>query len=377
MREVVSVFLRLGFTAFGGPAAHTAMMRQELVERRAWVTDEEFVELMAMTNLIPGPNSTELAIHLGYRRAGWAGLWVAGACFILPAAFIVGFLAWIYVQFGALPETQGLLYGMKPVVLAVVGQALFGLVKAVLKGPVPILVAVGAAGLSLLGVSELALVFAPGLVWGLCSSRNWRVWAPLVVVGLAVGAFFGLSWWLEGSAKGVAYGLAPLFFVFLKVGSVLYGSGYVLLSYLNTDLVVRLGWLTKAQLLDAVAVGQFTPGPVFTTATFIGFVLGGVPGAVVATLGIFLPSFFFVSLSSRWLEKARKSEAMQGFLKGVNAAALGLMGAVLVKLGQDALRDWFTVSLALVSLAVLVRFKVNSAWLVAAGAALGFLSTQV
>jgi chromate transporter len=373
--EVAAVFLRLGATAFGGPAAHIAMMRTEFVERRKWLDDEAFTDLIGAANLIPGPNSTEVAIHLGHRRAGAAGLVTAGVCFILPAFLIVLGLAWLYVRFGTLPETRAALYGAKPVILAVVAQALVGLSKSVLKGPVMIGFAVAALIASLLGASELLVVFLPGLLLG---GNEWRkspsakAGLPLLAVTVAVGGFLGLSIFLNSrSGGGPAAGPWTLFLEFLKIGSVLYGSGYVLLSYLETDLVRRLAWLSPGQLLDAVAVGQFTPGPVFTTATFVGYVAAGLPGAVAATLGIFLPSFIFVALSARALPKLRSLPTTAAFISGVNAASLGLMAAVLFKLGGDAIRDPLAGAVALAALALLLQTKVNSAWLVLAGAVLG------
>lgn len=378
LREVAGLFLRLGFTAFGGPAAHIAMMRQEVVVKRAWLSDEEFLDLVGVTNLIPGPNSTELAIHLGYRRAGRWGLVVAGACFIVPAMLIVIILAWAYVRFGALPAMKGLLLGMKPVVVAIVVQALVGLGKSTLKTASAWITAIGVLALSLaFGVGELWLVFLPGLAFALFAYTRKpepvgmkRVLATSGIVGTLIVVSAGLAFF---AVRHSPYSLGALFLVFLKVGSVLYGSGYVLLSYLNTDLVVRLGWLTKSQLLDAISVGQFTPGPVFTAATFVGYILGGVPGAVVATLGIFLPSFILVGASAKWLEILKQSPTTQSFIAGVNASSLGLMGAVVVTLARTALIDIWTVAIGLVSLGVLLKTKVNSVWLVLGGAVLGLL----
>jgi chromate transporter len=377
--EVVLVFTRLGFTAFGGPVAHIAMMREEVVTRRKWVSDEEFLDLVAATNLIPGPNSTELAIHLGFLRAGFWGLILAGLCFIFPAMLIVLALAWAYVQYGALPEVGGLLYGMKPVVVAVVLQALFGLGKTTLKTPILILIGLAVAVASYFGVPELWLVFIPGLVLALATKRKQKTSQGLKHVLLAAGLIVTLGL-VAFSLASLAverqpFSLDSLFAVFLKVGSVLYGSGYVLLSYLNTDLVSRLGWLTRRQLLDAVSVGQFTPGPVFTTATFVGYLLGGWKGALVATLAIFLPSFVLVGLTSRGLQKLRDSEVAKGFLSGVGAASIGLMVAVMVKLGRDALVDPVTAILFVASAAILLKTKINSFWLVLAGGLVGLAKT--
>ena len=370
LKEVALVFGRLGATAFGGPAAHIAMMRAECVERHGWLSDAEFADLLGVTNLIPGPNSTELAIHLGFRRAGMRGLLVAGVAFIGPAFLMVLALAALYVRFGTLPDVRAALAGAKPVILAVVAQALLGLGRSVLKTPLLIAIAALAVVASLLGASELLIVFVPGLILGLRAGKGATL-KPLLAVSLGVGVFLALS--LILGARGVtgAPGVGPVFLQFLKIGSVLYGSGYVLLSYLQGDLVRRLGWLTSGQLLDAVAVGQFTPGPVFTTATFVGYVVGGVPGAVAATAGIFLPSFVLVALSANALSRLRGLPTTAAFLEGVNAASLGLMAAVLVKLGRDAATGPATVLVAVTALVIVLRTRVNSAWLVLAGAVLG------
>ena len=354
MREVAALFLKLGTIAFGGPAAHIAMMREEVVRRRRWVSDERFVDLLGATNLIPGPNSTEMAIHLGYLRAGWPGLIAGGACFIVPAMLIVLGCAALYVHYGARPGAGWLLYGVKPVIVAVVVQAMWGLLRSAVKGPLLAVIGVATLALSLAGANEIALLLGGGVVSVLLTTVGIRgVAAPL---GLGAGV-----------------GLTTLFLVFLKIGSVLYGSGYVLLAFLRNDFVERLGWLTDQQLLDAVAVGQFTPGPVFTTATFIGYVLGGVPRAALATLGIFLPSFVFVALSHPLIPRLRTSRRAGAFLDGVNVAALGLMAAVTWQLGRVAIVDTTTAALALIALALLLRFRLNSAWLVLGGAAVGAL----
>lgn len=365
LREIAALFLRLGATAFGGPAAHIAMMHDEVVVRRKWLPDEEFIDLIGATNLIPGPNSTELAIHLGYLRGGWKGLVVAGCCFILPAMLIVLALAVVYVGYGHIPAAQDLLYGVKPVVIAIVAQALWLLGRKVVKGWNLALVAAVLAGY-FAGLNEIALLLAAGLV--AMAVRNRRAFgrrassfAFLPVASLAV----------PGIDPG--FSLARLFFIFLKIGSVLYGSGYVLLAFLRADLVDRLGWLTDQQLLDAVAIGQVTPGPVFTTATFIGYVIGGLPGAVLATLGIFLPSFIFVALSNPFIPRMRRSPWFGGLLDGVNAASLGLMAAVAWVLGAASLVDPVCVALALISLVLLARFRVNTTWLILGGALAGLL----
>jgi chromate transporter len=354
--ELALLFLKLGTIAFGGPAAHIAMMRQEVVERRKWLTDEEFLDLNSAANLIPGPNSTELAIHIGHARAGWAGLVVAGVSFIVPAMLIVLVIAWVYVTYGKLPQVESILYGVKPVIMAIVLQALWNLSKAAIKNKWLGALGVTALAACFLGVNELIILFTGGVLVGLVDrvDRLRRMSAtvlPLFFLQAAPGA--------AGSAT-----LLGLFLFFLKVGSVLFGSGYVLLAFIRADLVERYGWLTNQQLLDAVAVGQITPGPVFTTATFIGFILAGLPGGIVATVGIFLPAFIFVGLSGWVVPKIRKSESLSGFLDGVNVTSLALMAYVTLELGRSAILDWFTFILFLISAYLLVFLRINSAWLI-------------
>jgi chromate transporter len=376
LRQLAWVFLKLGVIAFGGPAAHIAMMEDEVVRRRRWLPLDEFLDLLGATNLIPGPNSTELAIHIGHRKAGWTGLFVAGSCFILPAAFIVTAFAWAYVRYGSLPETNAILYGVKPVVIAIVMQALWRLGTAAIK--TGSLALVGAAGvvLGFIGVHELAIIFGGGVVVGFARFlTTWRRRGGHHILPIIQGAPLAFLAQMTGAAGATAssFGLWPLFLFFLKVGSVLFGSGYVLLAFLRADLVDRWHWLTEAQLLDAIAVGQVTPGPVFTTATFIGYVLGGYPGAVVATAGIFLPAFFFVAVSGPLVPRIRRSETAGAVLDGVNAASLSLMAVVTWQLGRAALGDWLTVALLITSLVLLMRYHLNSAWLVFGGATLGLL----
>ena len=374
LAEVAGVFLKLGCVAFGGPAAHIAMMEDEVVRRRGWLTHAEFLDLLGATNLIPGPNSTEMAIHLGHRRGGWPGLLVAGACFILPAMLIVMGFAWAYVRFGALPQAQGVLYGIKPVIIAVVGQALWKLGRTAITTALSGIVVAMAALQSLSGVNEMAVLLSAGVsIWVARGGFSWpprgvsraALFPPLAGAPLVAAATAGAP---------VAFGLWPLFLFFLKVGSVLFGSGYVLLAFLRHDLVERWHWLTESQLLDAVAVGQFTPGPVFTTATFIGYLLGGPTAGVIATVGIFLPAFLFVAISGPLIPRLRRSPAAGAFLDGVVLASLGLMAAVTWQLATAALVDWFSVSLAVVAALLLLRTKINSAWLVLGGAAAGWLA---
>jgi chromate transporter len=366
--ELARLFARLGVTAFGGPAAHIAMMEDEVVRRRGWMTRERLLDLISAANLIPGPNSTELAIHIGHDRAGWPGLIVAGACFILPAVAIVLAIAWAYVRFGALPAIGGVLYGVKPVIIAVVAQALWGLGRSAVTSFSLGAVGLAALAASLAGVDELAVLVAAGAVVALGRAAVRRTappapaWAPLSLAGAVTGTATGAA---------TAVGLGPLFWVFLKIGAVLFGSGYVLLAFLRSDLVERLHWLTESQLLDAVAVGQVTPGPVFTTATFVGYVLGGGSGAAAATLGIFLPAFVFVAISGPLVPRIRASPSAGAVLDGVNVASLALMAAVALELGRAAIVDVPTAVLAAVGAVALIRYRLNSAWLVLDGAIVG------
>jgi len=374
--ELAGLFLRLGTTAFGGPAAHVAMMEDEVVRRRNWLTREEFLDLLGATNLIPGPNSTEMAIHIGHRRAGWPGLVVAGVCFILPAACIVSVIAWAYVRYGQLPRVEGILYGVKPVIIAIVAQALLGLGRTALKTKTLAAIAIAAAALNFYGVNELLILFGTGFL--LLFLRRPAGTSPPPGPAL-LGASPALPLAASAGAAGAAasFGLWPMFLFFLKVGSVLFGSGYVLLAFLRADLVDRWGWLTENQLLDAVAVGQVTPGPVFTTATFIGYLLAGGPGAVVATVGIFLPAFFFVAISGPLVPRLRRWPATAAFLDGVNAASLALMAVVTWQLGVVAVRDWLTAGLALVSMVLLFHWRLNSTWLVIGGAVIGLFAAAL
>ena len=380
LAELAALFLRLGVTAFGGPAAHIAMMRDEVVERRRWLTDAEFLDLLAATNLIPGPNSTEMAIHLGYRRAGLAGLVLAGVCFILPAALIVLPIAWAYARYGETPQAAWLAYGIAPVIIAIVVQALVKLGRAALTGVAPALLGAAAAGLSIAGVNELLLLgsgAAAGL--GLALARSLGTGGPgrgapaALAAALAAGGACLQAAAATAAAASIPVTLTRLTLFFLKVGSILFGSGYVLLAFLRADLTERWGWLTDQQLIDAVTVGQVTPGPVFTTATFIGYLLGGVPGAVLATVAIFLPGFVFVAITQPIIPKLRASVLMGGALDGVVAASLGLMLAVTWQLAQAALTDVATVGLAAAAAVILVAWKPNSTWLIAAGAVAGWL----
>lgn len=364
--EIATLFLKLGTTAFGGPAAHIAMLQQEVVERRGWISQAEFLDHLGASNLIPGPTSTELVIHIGRRRGGWPGLVVAGACFILPAALMVMILAWAYVRYGSVPAVSGLLYGVKPVVIAIILQALWKLGGTAIKTPWLAVVAMIALGLSLWGVSPLIVLVVGGVLALGAMLIRWRAKALLLPVLKSMPTMLAVS---AGAAPA---GLWPIFFVFVKIGAIVFGSGYVLLVFLRAELVERHAWLTQQQILDAVAVGQVTPGPVFTTATFLGYLLHGTSGAVAATVGIFLPAFVLVAISAPLIPKIRASRLAGAALDGVNVASVALMAVVTWQLGRSALVDWITVGLALVNTALLFRFpRVNSAWLVAGAGAIG------
>jgi chromate transporter len=370
LAELARLFLKLGLIGFGGPAAHIAMMEEEVVERRQWLTREHFLDLVGATNLIPGPNSTEMAIHVGYLRAGWMGLFIAGLCFIIPAVLITTGFAWAYVTFGTLPQVVPFLFGIKPALIAIILAAVWRLGRTAAKnvqlGLLGFAVAVG----SLLGWDEIILLLLGGIIgmlWlGRAGSLALLAWISTPATGAA--AVTG-----GGSATAATFSLVKLGLFFLKVGAVLYGSGYVLVAFLEGGLVRDYGWLSEIQLLDAIAIGQFTPGPVLSTATFIGYILGGVPGAAVATVGIFLPSFLFVAALSLVLPRLRGSQWMAAFLDAVNVSSVALMAAVTVKLSASTLTTWPAWVIALAAAAAGLHWRVNASWLVLGGAVIGRL----
>ncbi len=388
LRELAVLFLRLGTVAFGGPAAHIAMMEDEVVRRRGWLSHVAFLDMVGACNLIPGPNSTEMAIHIGHRRAGFIGLVVAGACFVVPAVAITIAVAWAYVRFGSRPQAVGVLYGIKPVIIAVVVQALWRLWPSAARTRLLVAVTIAATAAALLGFDEIAILFAAGIITigaALVADpprrRGGVAAASVLATPLAMPAASTLTTTVTNAATvgtiagaaAVPFSLGAMFLIFVKIGAVLFGSGYVLIAFLQADFVDRLHWLTRGQLLDAVAVGQFTPGPVFSTATFIGYLLGSTTGAIVATVGIFLPAFVFVGISGPLLPRLRRSPIAGAFLDGVNAASLALMIAVTWELGRDAIVDMTTVVLAILSAIALIRFRVNSVWLIIAGGIAGAL----
>ncbi|HTT24701.1 MAG TPA: chromate efflux transporter [Candidatus Sulfotelmatobacter sp.] len=381
LRELASLFLKLGAVSFGGPAAHVALIEGEIVRKRQWVTRQQFLDMLGAANLIPGPTSTEMAINVGYVRAGWPGLCVAGASFILPAALITGAFAWAYVRFGSLPQAVSVLVGIKPAVVAVIAIAIWRLGKTAIKdtglaalgvlalagffiGLNPILILFGGGALGMLVRQSARAVSAAAFVLPFRGRSRWRVIGAATATSIAGTVVTPPSTW-------------RIALFFLKVGAVLYGGGYVLLAFLEQGLVQQHAWLTRQQLLDAIAIGQFTPGPVLSTATFIGYILGGMPGAAVATLGIFLPSFFYVALLAPVLFRLRQSPWIAAFLDSVNVCAVALMTGVTFRLGVDALRTWQSCLIAIVSLAVLVRWKISPAWIVLGGGIAGLLLATI
>jgi len=362
VREVAATFLRIGLTAFGGPAAHIAIMRHELVERRKWISEAHFLDLLGATNLIPGPNSSEMTMHLGFVRAGWHGLLAGGVAFLLPAMLIVLGIAWAYVEYGATPAAGWLLYGIKPVIIPLIALALWSLGRAAVKGPVTVAVGIGALALDLLGVNFVAVLLGGGAAVMLLDNARRLRHRPGATLALPLPMLGG---GLGGLAASSATGFTCGHGVNLPEDrALLYGSGYVLFAYMQADLVQANGWLTEQQLLDAIAIGQFTPGPLSASATFVGYILGGVPGALLATAALYAPAFLVVALSNPLIPRIRNSRWASGFLDGVNVAALALMIAVTWELGQAALVDPFTLVTGAIAAVVLVRWKLSSAWVV-------------
>ena len=364
--EIAKLFLKLGTIGFGGPAAHIAMMQDEVVKKRKWMDEQHFLDLIGATNLIPGPNSTEMAIHIGHERAGWKGLIVAGLCFILPAVFITGFFAALYKEYGQLPQAQPFIYGIKPAIIAVIVAAVYPLARKSLKTIELGLIGIAALILSLAGINEIFVLFGAGLmVLTLAALRNKSSNSTNGIFPFAFFQFSGTGLLSAGSFS--------LFFTFLKIGAILYGSGYVLFAFLDTELVAK-GIISRQQLMDAIAVGQFTPGPVFSSVTFIGYQINNFQGALIATIGIFLPSFLFVALLNPIVRKMRNSKLASAFLDAVNVASVAIIAAICCKMGKESISDWRTIVIAVSSLAVVFGFKkINSALIVLGGAGLGYL----
>ena len=369
--EVASVFLRLCFVAFGGPATALAMMRQEIVLKRQWLTEDEFLDFWGISNLIPGPNATEMAIHIGYRYASWPGLILAGVCYILPATAIVLGLAWTYVKYGSLPALTGILDGIKPVVVAILVWALWGILRHRIRKPLGLFITTAVLVGYLWNGNPIIWLLAGGIVMWLIPFLFSRRQPPSVLlagVPLVIGR-------VDFLRPLVPFNLWRLFWVFLKAGSLMYGSGYVLLAFIQDDLVNHLGWLTQSQLLDAIAVGQVTPGPLATTATFVGYLTGGLSGALLATLGMFLPGFIFALLTHPLLNRIQNSEPWRHFLDGVNFAALGLMAGVIWDIGRTVALDPLSIGIGLVSLFLLIKFELPAPWLILGGAVVGIGTT--
>lgn len=368
IKEIAKVFLKLGFTAFGGPAAHIAMMQEEVVQKRKWLTEQHFLDLIGTTNLIPGPNSTEIAIHIGHERGGWKGLVVAGLCFILPAVFITGFFAWGYKNYGHLPEIQSFIYGIKPAIIAVILAAVYPLAKKSLKSILLAAIGIVVLLLSLLNFNEIYLMFGAGLfALLLYIVRNERLKNTTV--------FLPLTLMQVSSTTVLTATNMNLFWIFLKIGALLYGSGYVLFAFLDAELVAT-GLLTRQQLIDAIAVGQLTPGPVFSSVTFIGYQINGLSGAVVSTIAIFLPSFVFVALLNPLVKKMRDSKPFSAFLDAVNVASVAIIISVCYAMAKDTVTDWRTILIAIISLAITFGFKrINSAFIVLGSSILGYMLT--
>lgn len=369
IKKIIQLFLKLGFIGFGGPAAHIAMMQQEVVLKRKWMSEQHFLDLLGATNLIPGPNSTEMAIHIGYEKGGWKGLLAAGLSFILPAVFITGIFAFLYQQYGQLPEVQPFIYGIKPAIIAVIIGAVYPLARKSLKSLFLVIVGIGVLTASLFNINEIYLMFGAGLLavvfYSLASRKTSTLQnvAPFLFLQLSGSSLFSDT-------------TIRLFFIFLKIGAILYGSGYVLFAFLDTELVAT-GLLSRQQLTDAIAVGQFTPGPVFSSVTFIGYQINGFTGAAVSTIAIFLPSFIFVALLNPLMKKIRQSKMLSAFLDAVNVASVAIIASVCLAMGRETIYDLDTVIIALSSAFVVFRFKnINSALIVLGGALLGFVLYQ-
>lgn len=364
LKEIATLFLKLGCIGFGGPAAHIAMMQNEVVAKRKWITEQHFLDLIGATNLIPGPNSTEMAIHIGHEKAGWKGLLVAGLCFILPAVFITATIAWLYKQYGQLPEVQPFVYGIQPAIIAIILGAIYPLALKSLKSTTLVIIGILVLMGSLLHFNEIYLMFGAGflaLFLSLFQNRN------------NLHSIFPLAFLQISKTTILSATNTNLFWIFLKIGAILYGSGYVLFAFLDTELVAT-GLLSRQQLIDAIAVGQFTPGPVFSAVTFIGYQINGFSGALVATIAIFLPSFFFVALLNPLVKKMRNSTSFSVFLDAVNVASIAIIISVCIAMGKETVTDWRTILIAILSLLLLFRFKkINSSFVVVGGSLLGYL----
>ncbi|WP_291285276.1 chromate efflux transporter [Flavobacterium sp.] len=369
LKDIAKLFLKLGIIGFGGPAAHIAMMQDEVVIKRKWFTEQHFLDLVGATNLIPGPNSTEMAIHIGHEKGGWKGLIIAGLCFILPAVFITGFFAYLYKQYGQIPEVQPFIYGIKPAIIAIILGAIFPLAKKSLKSAELIIIGLLVLAGALLSIYEIYLMFGAGfLALLLAYLRNSKQ--------NNINGFLPFTLLQITNTVPLSVANANLFWIFLKIGAILYGSGYVLFAFLDTELV-STGFLTRQQLIDAIAVGQFTPGPVFSSVTFIGYQINGWSGAIVSTIAIFLPSFAFVALLNPIVKKMRNSKLFSAFLDAVNVASVAIIIAACFDMGKETITDWRTVLIAVLSITIAFGYKkLNSAFVVLGGSLLGYLLFQ-
>ena len=369
LKEIAKVFGKLGIIGFGGPAAHIAMMRDEVVVKRKWMSEQHFLDLLGATNLIPGPNSTEMAIHIGYDKGGWKGLVTAGLCFVLPAVLITGILAYLYSLYGQLPEVQPFIYGIKPAIIAIILAAIYPLAKQSVKSINLGLIGIVVLLAAVFGVNEIYLMFGTGLLaFGLHTVQNRQNDTLQSIVPFTFLQITQTTFWTATNAK--------LFWTFLKIGSILYGSGYVLFAFLDTELVAT-GILTRQQLMDAIAVGQFTPGPVFSSVTFIGFQINGLSGAIISTIAIFLPSFVFVALLNPLMKMLRNSKGLSAFLDAVNVASVAIIIAVCYEMGKETITDWRTILIAILSIAITFGYKkLNSAFVVLGGSLLGYMLLQ-
>lgn len=366
LKEIAKVFVKLGIIGFGGPAAHIAMMWDEVVVKRKWMSEQHFLDLLGATNLIPGPNSTEMAIHIGYDKGGFKGLVTAGLCFILPAVLITGILAYLYSLYGQLPEVQPFIYGIKPAIIAIILAAIYPLAKQSVKSINLALIGIAVLFAAVFGVNEIYLMFGAGLLaFGLHTVQKRQNDSLKSIIPFIFLQITQTTFWTGVNAK--------LFWTFLKIGSILYGSGYVLFAFLDTELVAT-GMLTRQQLMDAIAVGQFTPGPVFSSVTFIGFQINGLSGAIISTIAIFLPSFVFVALLNPLMKKLRNSKGLSTFLDAVNVASVAIIIAVCYEMGKESISDWRTITIAIISGIIVFQFrKINNAFVIIGGALLGFL----
>lgn len=370
LKDIAKLFLKLGIIGFGGPAAHIAMMQDEVVTKRKWLTEQHFLDLIGATNLIPGPNSTEMAIHIGHEKGGWKGLIVAGLCFILPAVLITGFFAYLYKQYGQVPEVQPFIYGIKPAIIAIILGAIFPLARKSLKSTELIIIGLLVLMGSLLNINEIYLMFGAGFVALFLAhlrnrkNSNFNSFLPLTILQITNTTILSAT-------------NANLFWIFLKIGAILYGSGYVLFAFLDTELVLT-GLLTRQQLIDAIAVGQFTPGPVFSSVTFIGYQINGLTGAIVSTIAIFLPSFVFVALLNPIVKKIRNSKLFSAFLDAVNVASVAIIVAVCFEMSKDTITDWRTILISVLSITIAFGYKkLNSAFVVLGGSLIGYLLTLI